>query len=78
MEAIDRELIDRVVATNSKLKRLYAEHLRLEKELDLFERRTFLTAQEEVLVKKLKQKKLLGVDRIMEILQGHREEVTVQ
>jgi hypothetical protein len=71
MERNDRELILRVLKTNVELKRLYSEHIEIEKKLAPFEHRSFLTPAETVLVKALKKKKLFGVDRMLQIVNSH-------
>ncbi|MBX7139096.1 MAG: DUF465 domain-containing protein [Oligoflexia bacterium] len=71
MENADRELILKVSRSNIMLKRLYDEHVALESTLTRFQNRKFLTPQEEVEEKKLKKKKLMGVDLMMSIVYGH-------
>lgn len=71
MEVIDRERILDALKNNPELRRLYEEHETLEDELSRFENRTFLTVSEEIEQKKLKKLKLLGVDRMMEIISQH-------
>ena len=65
METADRELILKVMHSNAKLKRLYEEHLHFEMKLDELGRKKFLTTEEEIEEKKLKKLKLLGVDKMM-------------
>ena len=72
MEAEDHTLITRLVSENFRLKRLYERHMKLESRLARFEKRRFLTVDEEVEQKQLKQEKLRGVDRMMTILQSYR------
>lgn len=68
MEQKERESIQKVVAVNNELKRLYEEHQKLEARLARYETRGFLTPGEQIFVRTLKKKKLSGVDRMMEIL----------
>jgi len=68
MERQDRERILKALEGNAELRRLYEEHETLQNELARFENRTFLTPGEEIEQKKLKKKKLMGVDRMMEII----------
>jgi uncharacterized protein YdcH (DUF465 family) len=56
-----------------ELKRYYEEHLELEKKLLNFQNKSYLTPVEETEKKKLKKLKLLGKDRIMEILGKYRQ-----
>ncbi len=72
MERRDRELIEQVLLSNFELRKLYEEHCKIEEVLSAFETRPFLTSAEEVEEKRLKLKKLQGVDRMMHIVSGHR------
>ncbi len=68
MENQDRELILKMKEVDARLKRLYAEHERLETELTEFKRRAFLTDQEQTREKHLKFKKLKGVEQMINIV----------
>jgi hypothetical protein len=72
MEHAEREMILQAVKTNVALGRLYAEHERLDEVLSDLGRRRFLTVEEEVESKKLKLKKLRGVERMMAMLAEDR------
>ncbi|MFM1846591.1 MAG: hypothetical protein RL417_65 [Pseudomonadota bacterium] len=72
MERADRELIERVLTGNFELRKLYEEHCKLEEILSSFENRPFLTSAEEIEEKRLKMRKLQGVDRMMSIVADHR------
>lgn len=77
MEAADRELILRRMPHNPALRKLYLEHEDYENRLGELRSFTFLTPDEEIEEKRLKQQKLHGVDRMMKILQEQREESAV-
>ena len=72
MENTDRELIHKVIKTNAQLRRLYQEHEVLEDKLSCYESRTYLTTAEELELKRLKRRKLWGVDRMMEMISERR------
>ena len=72
MERSDRELIEQVLLGNFELRKLYEEHCKIEEVLSSFESRPFLTSTEEIEEKRLKMKKLQGVDRMMNIVAEHR------
>ena len=74
MEDTDRAMILRVLRKDVRLKRLYDEHCKLEEKLLSFQGRPFLTNPEEVEAKKLKRKKLAGVDQMMAIVAGERRQ----
>ena len=69
MEDTDRKRIQRAINSDSRLKRLYHKHESLETKLSTFEHRSFLTAAEEVELKRLKKQKLSGVDQMMQLLE---------
>jgi uncharacterized protein YdcH (DUF465 family) len=75
MERSDRELIEQVLLGNFELRKLYEEHCKLEEVLSTFESRPFLTSAEEIEEKRLKRRKLQGVDRMMNIVAEHRAAV---
>ena len=72
MESSDKELILRFLPHDPVLRRLYNEHQELESRLDEYNTRSFLTADEQMEEKRLKKRKLFGVDKMMEILDRHR------
>lgn len=74
MEKRDHEMISKMQLSNFELKRLYQEHIDIERRLSKFETRSFLTPIEQVELKRLKRKKLRGVDRMMSILSSHQIE----
>lgn len=76
MEANDRERICRVLESNRLIKKLYEEHIDLDNRVDALERKSFLTLDEEVQLKKLKREKLQGVDRIMALVNDVQSDAT--
>jgi len=74
MEKKDEELIKTLMANDDELKRYYDEHLELERQLDDYNRRLYLTPEQDYERKELQKRKLHGKDRIMEILQKHRSQ----
>ena len=72
MEQSERDLIRELSLSNIMLRRLYDEHIELEDKVTLLENRNFLTSQEEIELRELKKKKLLGVDKMMHIIHVHR------
>lgn len=74
MEKKDEELIKTLIAHDEELKGFYEEHLDLERQLDDYNRRLYLTPEQDLEKKALQKRKLLGKDRIMEILQRHRSD----
>lgn len=72
MEKHDEELIRTLIDRDPELRRVYEEHLELEKQLAALQHRHFLTPEEEVERKRIQKVKLAGKDRIMEILGRYR------
>ena len=72
MEKKDEELILTLLENDPQLKSYYEEHLVLERELAEFNRRLYLTPEQEMEKKQLQKRKLSGKDKIMEILDRHR------
>ena len=72
MEKKDEELIKSLLEQDDELKRYYEEHLQLERQLDEYNRRLYLSAEQEFERKELQKRKLSGKDRIMQILDKHR------
>ncbi len=72
MEKKDEELIQSLLVHDAELKQYYDEHLVLERQLSEFNRRLYLTPEQELERKQLQKRKLHGKDRIMQILDRHR------
>jgi uncharacterized protein len=68
MEEMDMELVERLVGENPKFRMLFEEHQLLEKELDEYEKKRYLTPQEEMERKKIQKIKLAGKDEMARIL----------
>ena len=74
MESTDRELILKVGDSNDMLRGLYEEHLELDNMIARLENMPFQTAQEQLQIKSLKRKKLMGMDRMMDLIAPYRIE----
>ena len=72
MEKRDLDLISRHQELDPELKRLYQEHLEFEEQLEVFNKRVYLSSSEELERKTLQKKKLVGRDRIEAILRQIR------
>lgn len=73
MEKKDEELIQSLLAFDPELKQYYEEHLELEQRLAEFNRKLYLSPEQEVEKKQLQKRKLSGKDKIMQILDRHRQ-----
>jgi hypothetical protein len=72
MEKRDIELIEKYSAVDDELKKEVEEHCKFEELLNEFNKRAYLTPEEEVEKKRIKKLKLKGRDRIEEILTRYR------
>ena len=72
MEDADLQLIRKLIPKDKELKHLWDEHLEFEEKLDQFNKRRYLSTEEELRRKELQKLKLLGKDKIEEILRRHR------
>lgn len=74
MEDTDLQLIRKIIPKNQELKQLWDEHLDYEEKLDQFNKRRYLSTEEEIRRKELQKLKLQGKDKIEEILRTYRNE----
>ena len=73
MEEKDEHLIRSLLEREPELRRYYEEHVDLERQLETFQQKHYLTPDEELEKKRLQKLKLAGKDKIMEILSRYRE-----
>jgi hypothetical protein len=73
VEKRDLELIEKYIDKDIELKRYVEEHGELEKKLEDLNGKSYLTADQEIELKRLKKMKLAGRDKIEEILKRYRQ-----
>jgi len=73
MERTDEVLIERYIQQDGELKQHVEDHRKLEIALEDFNKRIYLTPQEEIEKKKLQKLKLASKDRIYAILAKYRK-----
>jgi len=73
MERTDEMLIERYIQQDGELKQHVEDHRKLEFALEDFNKRIYLTPQEEIEKKKLQKLKLANKDRIYAILAKYRK-----
>jgi uncharacterized protein len=78
MELKDEQTIVSLLDKDPELRKFYEEHRELEQKLAQFQHKHHLTPEEEVEMKKIQKLKLVGKDRMMEILGRHRQTGAVQ
>jgi uncharacterized protein YdcH (DUF465 family) len=76
MEKRDYELIQKYISTDAELKRHMDAHEEYEEKLQEFNRRIYLTPDEDLEKKRLQKLKLAGRDRIEAILSKYRTQGT--
>jgi hypothetical protein len=72
MEKPDEELVARWIDKDPELKRRIADHQEYEQQLEEFNRRAYLTAEETVERRRIQKLKLAGRDRIEQLLALYR------
>ena len=73
MEDKDLQLIQRLIPGNDALTRLWEEHVDYEHKLEEFNKKRYLSAEDEMQRRKIQKLKLAGKDQIEAILQQHRQ-----
>ena len=72
MEKRDELLIEKHIESDEELRKYVEEHAMLEEKLEQFNKRVYLTSDEEIEQKKIKKMKLAGRDKIEMILRKYR------
>ena len=73
MEEKDERLIKELVGQDEELKRYFDQHIEFEKRIERYNKKQFLTPEEEIERKKIKKLKLAGRDKIEKILSKYRQ-----
>jgi len=73
MEFKEEHAIVSLLDKDPELKKFYEEHREFEKKLAEFQHKYYLTPEEELEMKRIQKLKLVGKDRMMEILERHRQ-----
>lgn len=69
----DRQLIQEMANYNSQVKRLYKQHMELEKEVEKFEKYIAWSPTAKLRQSELKKQKLRGMDEIMKIVDNNKQ-----
>lgn len=72
MEERDLQLIKKLIPGDDALKKLWEEHMDYEHKLDEFNKKRYLSAEDEMQRRKIQKLKLAGKDQIEDILRKHR------
>lgn len=68
MNDTEKDMVLKVLDSNAQLKRLYTQHLNIEKKLADYNGKKYLTDDEQMQEKSLKKQKLFKKDQMMELL----------
>ena len=74
MEQREEQIIASFVGQDPELRKYYEEHRDLEKRLDDLNAKAYLSPEEELEKKTVQKRKLVGKDKIMEILERYKPE----
>ncbi len=66
------ELYERISKENIEFKRLFDEHIRLEQDLEALYSLKYFPPEVEVKIKEIKKRKLLGKDKMEQILSSYQ------
>ena len=72
MEKDEKDLLDKVISSNPRLKALYTEHLRLDKEVNKYQRYAAVSGFAVRRQAELKRRKLKTKDSMQQILSEYR------
>jgi uncharacterized protein len=72
MEEAEEILIRKHIDHDEELKRYVEDHERLEADLEVYNKRIYLTPDEQLAKKQLQKRKLLGKEKIFQILAKYR------
>lgn len=72
MEEADELLIEKYIHQDEELRKYVENHEKLEADLENFNKRIYLTAEEEIEKKNLQKRKLRGKEQIYKILARYR------
>lgn len=72
MPVSNQVLVEQLCNENPRFRKLYEEHLLLEKQLDEIDQKTIRTPEEEMERKKVQKLKLAGKDEMEDILRNLR------
>jgi uncharacterized protein len=73
MEEAEERLIRQHIDQDEELRKYVEDHNQLEADLEAYNRRIYLTPEEELEKKKLQKRKLLGKEKIFQILAKYRD-----
>lgn len=76
MEMDENALIEQLKARDPEFRQLMEEHLQYEQQLGEINNLRYLTSEQEIEKKRIQKLKLMGKDRMAEILKDHKSRVS--
>ena len=73
----EEEIIDALKRENEEFRRLYQEHRELDSRLSEFNKKLYLTPEEEVEMHRIKKEKLYKKDKIAELIREYKKHHSV-
>jgi uncharacterized protein YdcH (DUF465 family) len=73
----EEEVIEALKRDNEEFRRLYQEHRDLDRQLLEFNKKTYLAAEEEVEMHRIKKEKLYKKDKIADIIREYKKQHAV-
>lgn len=73
MEQYELDLIAKYGDQDPQIKELWEQHLSLERELERYANKPFLSPQEESQMKEIKKRKLAGKSKLQDLLEEYRK-----
>lgn len=68
----EEEIVEVLKKENEEFRRLYYEHRELDNQLTELNKKTYLTADEEIEIQRIKKEKLYKKDRIAELIRSYK------
>lgn len=71
----EEEIIEALKKESKEFSRLYKEHRDMDSQLLEYNKKTYLTPEEEIEVQRIKKEKLYKKDKIMELIRGYKNNI---
>lgn len=70
----EEDIVEVLKKENEEFKRIYQEHRNLDSQLSEFNKKAYLTSEEEVEIQRIKKEKLYKKDKIAELIREYRKQ----
>lgn len=69
----EEEIVEVLKKENEEFRRIYQEHRDLDNQLSEFNKKTYLTPEEEIEIQRIKKEKLYKKDKIAELIREYKK-----